>query len=209
MPKIKQTQDDGTEIEIEVVPAEEFEEKLSEKDKQLDELSRQKQELEDQLNNMVPNDKKDDHPNFKALKEALSKKDLEINELRKQFDDDKKSRIDDFVNTNLSKLSKGDAELEKKIRLHMDTTLSGMSVANQEDLSKKILAAYKLSQDAAPAPDMFDGGMNSGGGNYFPVSGGNDSSNDFTPKEKALGMKFGITEEDYKKYASRVSKRIN
>jgi hypothetical protein len=50
---------------------------------------------------------------------------------------------------------------------------------------------------------MFDGGIG-GGGNHNNSGAGGDKSVEFTPREKALGAKFGITEDDYKKYGPKL-----
>ena len=54
---------------------------------------------------------------------------------------------------------------------------------------------------------MFDEGAGAGG--YSGGGNGNGGGNtvEFTAKEKALGAKLGITQEDYKKYGNRVSKK--
>lgn len=214
MAKIKQVNAEGVEEEIEVFTPEEVDAKLQEKDKVLAEkdttlnsLANEKKELEEKLSKMAVDGIKEDHPNFKVLKEALSKKDSEIQSLRTEFENDKKQRAEEAFETKIKLLAKGDTELEKKIKLHLTTTLVGMKEDNDEARQKKIEAAYKLSSDTSlEGPGIFDMGVGgSGKGSEFKDGGVNTV--EFTARERALGAKLGITAEDYKKYGSRVSKK--
>jgi len=217
MAKIKQKQEDGTEIEVEVFTPEEMNTKLQEKDKEwetkmtekdtsLQTILKEKEELDNKIKQAELDGMKDDHPNFKVLKEALSKKDSEIQSIKTELDTDRKQRIQDALDSKIKIAVKGDTELEKKVKLHLSTTLSSMKEDTEEAREKKLEAAFKLSSDITnDGPGIFDGGMGNGRGNEFKP--GNGSGVEFTSREKALGAKLGITDEDYKKYGPRVSKK--
>lgn len=213
MAKIKTKNEAGEEIEVEVFTPEEVDAKLQEKDQEHqkviaekdNELSTAKQEKADLEAKM--GDIKPDHPNFKTLKDALDKKDSDIKKLSEDIATDKKLRQTEEMDDKIKIATKGDAELEKKVKFHLENTVSGMKDDTKENRQKKLDAALKLSTDhSTDGPGIFDGGINDGGKGHDIKPGGVDGA-DFTPREKALGAKFGITAEDYKKYAGRVSKR--
>jgi DNA repair exonuclease SbcCD ATPase subunit len=216
MAKIKQVQEDGTEIEVEVFTQEElnqklnekdaeWETKLSEKDAALTRFETERKDLEEKLDKATRDGIKEDHPNFKILKDALSKKDSEIQSIKNELDNDRKNRVKEEIENKIKIISRGDVELEKKMKLHLENTLIGMKDTTPEERQKKIEAAYKLSSDnSGDGQGMFDGGINGGGGNFNDFKPSVDT---FTTREKALGKNLGITEEDYKKYAGRVSKK--
>lgn len=204
--KIKIINAEGVEEEIEAFTPEEvkvqidgvkseYDTKIAEKDTSLAALASEKTELEKKLGGA-----KEDSPNFKALKEALDKKDADITALRTDLDKDRTARKDSFVNSLLAKVTRGDAEVEKKIKFHLENTVAGMKADTDEEVAKKVEAAVKLSQDA-DGPGIFDGGL--GGGGSFNMNGGGNKV-EFDAREKALGAKMGITDEDYKKYGPRL-----
>lgn len=222
--KIKQKNPDGVEEEIEVFTPDEvnnkvketedkikgeYDNKITEKDTAFQTLEKEKKELEDKMSKASLDGIKDDHPNFKILKDALDKKDKDIGDLKSAIDQDKKDRQTELLASKIKVIAKGDAELEKKINLHLATTLVGMKDDTDEARNSKLSAALKLSLDhSQDGPGMFDYGVGgAGGGDGFKGGSGGDG-NDFTARERALGAKLGITEADYKKYASRVSKTI-
>jgi hypothetical protein len=205
MGKIKIINTEGEEEEIDAFTEAEVNEKvkekedeftkvIEEKDATLESLTKEKEELVAKAEVI-----KEDNPNFKILKEALGKKDQEIAEIKTSLEKDKEERK---VATIITKVARGNEELEKKIRFHLENTVSGMKGDTEEALVKKIDAAVKLSQDYG-SEGIFDGGV--GGGGFSRGGAGNsDSKVEFTPREKALGAKLGLTEEDYKKYGSKL-----
>lgn len=210
---IKQTNDAGEEVEVEVYTGDELTAKLAEKDTEwqgklqeketaMTTLATEKAELETKLG-----ETKEDNPNFKILKDALAKKDTEIKEIKDNYASDKKKANDEAIDLKIKSVTKGDPELEKKIRLNLTSVLSGMPEDTAENRQKKIDAAVKLSVDlGGGGPGMFDGGVGGGG----PGAGGHHEGAEkveFTPREKALGKKLGLSDEDYKKYGPKVSKR--
>lgn len=220
--KIKQTNADGVEEEIEVVTASEVEAKIAaekavieeqfktqtaEKDAEVTRLAGEKSKLEADLAQAKLDGMKEDHPNFKVLKEALNKKDEDIKAIKNELDSDKAQRVKEEMDSSIKILSKGDAELEKKIQFHLDKTLTGLKEGTKEERKVKLEAAYKLAADhSTDGPGMFDNGAG-GGGHGGGGGGGEGSGVEFSAKERGLGGKLGITPEDYKKYGPRVSKR--
>lgn len=205
MAKIKIINDKGEEEEIDAFTEaevtakvkekeEEFTKVIGEKDETLKTLTKEKEELAAKVGGT-----KEDNPNFKILKDALDKKDKEISEIKTSLEKDKEERK---VSGLITKFSKGNEELEKKIRFHLENTVVGMKSDTPEDLAKKIDAAIKLSQDYG-SQGMFDGGVG-GGGKGGEFKGGDNGGVEFTPKEIALGNKLGITDEDRKKYGPKL-----
>jgi hypothetical protein len=205
MAKIKVIKDDGTEEEIEAfteaevsekvkAKEEEFSKVMNEKDETLKTLTKEKDDLVAKVGGT-----KEDNPNFKILKEALDKKDKEIEDIKISLEKDKEERR---VSGLITKFTKGNEELEKKIRFHLENTVVGMKSDTPEDLAKKVDAAIKLSQDYG-SQGMFDGGIG-GGGKGGDIKGGDNGGVEFTPKEISLGNKLGITDEDRKKYGPRL-----
>lgn len=209
---IKQTNDAGEEVEVEVFSQEELDTKLQEKDTEyagklqeketaLNSLSTEKEALEKKLG-----ETKEDNPNFKILKDALSKKDDEIKKINETITNERTQRVTEELDLKIKALSKGNQELEKKVKLNMTSTLSGMPEDTAENRQKKLEAAFKLSADhISDVPGMFDSGIPTGAGSGAGGAGfGGESKVEFTGREKALGAKLGITPEDYKKYGPKV-----
>jgi chromosome segregation ATPase len=205
MAKIKTVNDQGEEIEIEAFTEEEVNAKLQEKEEEyskvieekdstLEELKKEQEEIASKVDGT-----KEDNPNFKILKEALSKKDAEIEDIRQSIERDKEKRE---LSTLVTKASRGNDELEKKINFHLENTVAGMKAETPEDLAKKVDAAVKLSQDIG-TEGMFDGGI-SGGGQGGEIKDTSYGGAQFTQNEIALGNKLGITDEDRKKYGSKL-----
>lgn len=216
--KITQKNEAGEDVEVEVktqaeVDAEKaaleaaHKNELGEKDKALSEIATQKADLEKKIKDAELAGMKEDHPNFKILKEALSKKDSEIKEIKDALNTDKSQRIKDEMEAKIKIASRGNTDLEKKIQYHLEKTLPGLPENTVEERKTKLEAAIKLASDhSTDGPGMFD--MGAGGGGY----GGGHSNQEgnlteFSARELALGAKLGNKPEDFKKYASRLSKR--
>jgi len=201
---IKTTNEEGEEIEIEAFTQEEVDAKLAEvkteydgkiveKDKTLDNLAKEKIELEKKIGGV-----KEDAPNFKVLKEALDKKSTDIDALKGELETDRKSRKESFIDSIISKATHGNEDFEKKIKYHLENTLIGMKDDNDSNLKNKIQAAVKLSLDVSN-PTILDGIMGNQTVSSEVINDGKEE-NKFTPNQKALGNKLGISDEDYKKY---------
>ena len=207
MAKIKIINDKGEEEEIEAFSQsevdakvketeEQFNGKIKEKEDAMVVLQKEKEELAGKIGGI-----KEDHPNFKILKDALSKKDQEIKDINDKLSKDTEERK---VGSLITKFSKGNQELEKKIKFHLDNTVSGMKSDTLELLEKKIDAALKLSQDFNNQ-NIFDSGINNGGGNGGGNGGNNNTGGvEFNAREIAIGEKLGITAEDRKKYGPKL-----
>jgi len=211
--KIKQTNAEGEEEEIEVstqaevaVMEAKHKEELDAKEGSLSSLVSEKKELEDKISKMATENMKEDHPNFKVLKDALGKKDEEIKGIKTILDDDKKQRVADEMDSQIKIASRGNTELEKKINFHLEKTVMGLPEGTKAERQTKLEAAFKLAADnSGDGPGIFDGGTSGGGRGGGGVS--SESTNEFSSKEKALGAKLGLSDADYKKYGARVSKR--
>ena len=197
--------EDGTEVEA--LTAEEVEAKLATErasalaeaeknfNEQKDIIEAEKAELEERIKGI---DNKDQ--NFKVLKEALDKKTDEIKTLGTKIEDEGKKIRSEIVRDDLiEKLSRGNKELEKKIKLNFDETLKGVEAKTPEEIKSKMDSAYKLSIDST-GPNPIDVAINgSGGAGFRPITNNNDKV-EISETEKSLGKKFGISEDDYKKY---------
>lgn len=215
MATIKQKQEDGTEIDVEVftqaeldakIASEksalqtEYEVKLQEKDTSLNALATEKADLEAKLGGV---DK--ENPNFKVLKDALDKKDGEIRAIRESIENDKKSVREESMNTKVKLVAGTNEELAKKIKFNLTNTLASMKEDTEEDRVAKFNAALKLSADSSiDTPSIMDLGIGGGGSNR-----GSDFSQkstvEFTKREIALGEKLGITDEDRKKFGPKLT----
>lgn len=201
--------EDGTEVDA-LTPAE-VQAKLNEKEAEVNKVWVDKNtEVQTQLTKLQT-EKKDleakiaagggpQAENFKTLKEAMDKKDADIVALNKKIDDDKVARVNEYRDTVVKKMSGTDKELEKKILLHFNETLRGMPAATQEEITKKLESALKLSVDNM-SPSVLAAAMGGGGPGLPQNQGG---AVEFSATEKALGAKLGISEEDYKKYGPKL-----
>jgi hypothetical protein len=207
----KIVQEDGTEIEAftakEVaaqVKAKEDElgKTIAAKDIEVAKLAADKVSLEEQVKNVKP-----DHPNFKSLKDALKAKEDELTTTKAAIETDKQKREQEARDAEIKRITKGNEELEKKVKQQLSTTLKGMPETTPEEKKAKMVAALKLSADykTVEAEGIFDAGI-SGGGAGAPVNESVEKV-EFSSREKALGKNLGISDEDYRKYSSRVSKK--
>lgn len=189
---------DAQKLEIEA----DHKKQLEEKDAALSTLSKDKEDLEAKIKKAELDGIKEDHPNFKILKDALTKKDDEIKNLNTRFEDGEKTRKTEAMNADIKIVSKGNAEFEKKVRLHLEKTLTALPEGTAEERKIKLDAAVKLSTDSSvDAPGIFDQGAGGGGyGGHGGGDGGGENKVEFNAREKALGHKMGITDEDHKKY---------
>jgi len=179
--------------------------KLTEKDGEITKLASEKAALEKKIKDAELAGIKEDHPNFKILKDALTKKDEEMGVLKTELETDRATRKKESTEASIKIAARGNAELEKKVAFHLEKTLGAMPDATPEEKQAKMQAALTLSGDQGEM-GVFDGGI-SGGGRGFTddksVSGGPE----FTGREKSLGAKMGISAEDYKKYGPRLNKK--
>ncbi len=217
MVTIKQKNEEtGGEEEVEVILQKEVDEKnkeledeynnkITEKDTLIDNLTKEKTDLEDKIKEVSGEGVKEDHPNFKILKEALTKKDEEIAGIKTELETDRKSRKDEAMDSAIKIIAKGDKILEDKIKLNLKETLGALPDGTQEERKIKLDAALKLSADFN-SEGIFDGGINGQGKGNIDI---NDTNKvEFTPNEIALGNKMGINDEDRKKFGSKLTIKI-
>ncbi len=209
--KYKIINDKGEEEEIEAVTPEEFEKtstklqelesQIKEKDEALNKALSEKQELESKVG-----DTKEDHPNFKILKDTLDRKTQEIDSLKNDFESSKKASKETLKESLLGQFVKGNKEVEDKINFHLENTLKGMSESTDKEYKEKLIAAVKLSADNASESPL-NSVLNNSMGGGFNLRNGGSAGVEFTSKEKQLGAKLGITEEDYKKYGPKLTNK--
>lgn len=135
---------------------------------------------------------------FKTLKEALDRKNEAVTNIQKELDEVKTQRVDDYKVAALDKLVGKDEELRKKVEHHFAETLKGVKADKPEEILSKLENALKLSVDIE-SPNALDLAGN-GGGRGEDIAGRNAGAVEFGSKEKALGSKLGVSQEDYKKY---------
>lgn len=179
----------------------EFDGKIKEKEDLITKAATEKADLEKKMGDIKP-----DHPNFAALKEALDKKDKDITDLRTLIEGDKKDRESREMEGFISAVAGKNPELEKKIKFHLESTVAGMKATTVEERKLKVEAAIKLSIDVNE-PGLLDEILDGGGGRGYVPRNDDGKVATFTQRERDLGKKLGITDEDYKKYASRVTKK--
>jgi len=217
MVTIKQKNEEtGEEEEVEVILQKEVDEKnkeleeehnnkITEKDTLIDNLTKEKTDLEDKIKEATGDGVKEDHPNFKILKEALTKKDEEIAGIKTELETDRKNRKDEAMDSAIKIIAKGDKVLEDKIKLNLKETLGALPDGTQEERKIKLDAALKLSADFN-SEGIFDGGINGQGKGNIDI---NDTNKvEFTSNEVALGNKMGISDEDRKKFGSKLTIKI-
>jgi G3E family GTPase len=184
----------------------EYEEKLNEKEESMSKFEEERASLEQRIEELSKVDDGDRSKNFKVLKDALNKKDNQIEELRKEMGEVANLRVNDFKERIIDKYAAGDEELKKKIMFNFDSTLSSVQAKSEKDIENKIKSAVKLSVDEF-SPSVLDqalsGSFNSGSKNIIESSG----NVEFSEGEKKIGAKLGISDEDYKKYGPRLKNK--
>lgn len=177
----------------------EWQEKVDNKESDLVRAQNEKKTIEEQIAKGG-----EQGANFKILKDALDKKDADILGLQNSLKAIEDTRFTDFRNGITTKLANGDKEVEKKILHHFDETLKSLPGKTQEEIVKKLESAYKLSINNE-TPNIFESVMVGSGGRGLPLSPTNGV--EFSSREKQLGAKMGITDDDYKKFGPRLKNK--
>lgn len=172
--------------------------KLTEVESKLTGLEQEKADLETKLAGLSTEDK--DHPNFKALKESLDKKDKSIKELADSVSSLRNQREADFLDNEIKKVIGKDDELGKTLKHHYKETLKSMPSETQEQIRERLEAAKKLT-GVTESVNPLD--MAGAGGGYFNQNPGGGAV-ELTSNERALAPKLGISEEDIKKYSPKL-----
>ncbi len=181
---------------------EEYESKMNPLNDALKKMQDEKTELENKINKGGQGGGQVD--NFKVLKDALDKKTEEINSMKGTMDEIKNGQANDKKNAIIDKFAKNDTEMKKKINLFLEKELKSMPESTDEERILKVQTALKLASDNR-SPDIINAAIGGAGGPGIDNGGGNNTP-EFTAAEKNLGSKMGISEEDYKKYGSKISK---
>lgn len=179
---------------------------MSEKDAAITAAATEKANLQKKIDDMVASGMNADNPSFKVLKEAMTKKDEELGNLKKEIDTDRATRKQEAMDAEIKIAARGNEEFAKKIKLNLEKTLAALPDGTVEERKIKLDAAIKLSTDAS-TQGMFDQGTGGGGpGNKYGEESGSGATVEFTQREKLLGNKLGITDEDRKKYGPKLVK---
>lgn len=187
----------------------EFQSKLSEQDARMATFEAEKAELEEKLEELGKKDNSSDKDkNFRVLKEALDKKDKQIDELAKKIEETGNIRVQDFKERLIDKYADGNEDLKKKIAHNFDSTLAGVEAKTEKEIEDKVKNAVKLSVDTG-GPSPLDAALQGGepGASDGLARGRSGDTVEFSANEKKLGAKFGLTDEDYKKYGSRLKNK--
>ena len=130
------------------------------------------------------------------LAEALGNVDKTIEEKLGQFKSDILTSVQqDHFNDILKSLSGGDGELAKQIKFQYDRIKD--VAGTKEEMTKKMSDAYLLATGPTE-PNALNSTVLSSGGVSFQRPGG--SSAPLSADEKELGSKFGLNDQDLKKF---------
>lgn len=207
-------QDDGTEVEV--FTAEELEvQKEAAKQQAIDdfraenpdkseELTELQQQLEEKTAELEKFKTKDlNFGNLRKQKEDVEKK---IGEIEKQVDEKinivKKEVLEgvmrEHYNDTLKALAGDDDEVRKKIEFHYKRL--GDAAGTKLEVANKLRDAYILATRVEEVDALTTSVISSGGvGRINPGT----KQQSFSPDEKDLAKKFGLNEEDIKKYGSQ------
>lgn len=184
--------------EVEAAKQEAIEQYKTENPDKTDEITALQEELakkEDLLAKASDADK-----NFAALRKGKEDAEKKLIDFTKDVDT-KLSKMkmevlegvmQDHKNDMLKALSGGDAEVKKKIEYHYKRL--GDVAATKEEITNKLKDAYVLATKQE-AGDISGVVLGSGGVGRLNIK---SNSPEFSPEEKELGARFGLTDEDLK-----------
>lgn len=185
MPEIIE-REDGTKVEV-------FSrEEISAKEAELEAARKLAAEKEEELKKF--NDK---DFNFKALREQKEASDKKVTELENSLNDFKNSFVNERVEDQIKRLSNGDDELAKKIRLQFDRLPEKPVTA--EDVGKKVLDAYKLASEFRPSSGVHIPVSSAGSAPVINTTGKAPVSD----AVREVAAKMGMTPEEVEKYDAR------
>jgi hypothetical protein len=184
-----------------------------------EELEAQKQEAIEAYKLENP-DKGDELTALQDELEKLKKKDLNFEGLRKQKTDaDKKVEdilkgvdekistvkkevmegvMKDYYNETLKVLADDDEDIKKKIEFHYKRL--GDVAATKEEMGSKLRDAYLLATKPTETDAFNTTVLSSGGVGRINIK---NQEKKFSPEEKSLGGKFGLSDEDFKKFGGQ------
>jgi len=214
MPKIIS---DSTGEEVEMFTAEEIEaqkqEAIEASTGELEALQKERDDKQAEIDNLTKQleGELDKDKNFAELRKQREDLKKERDELKGKIDsidgtieekvESAKSAILEGVNKDhysetLKALVGDDEELQKKVELNYSRLTD--EVASKEDITKKMTDAYRLSVEDR-SPNALNTAVVSSGG--APLARP-PASKAFTQEEKELAGKFGLSDEDLKKYGN-------
>ena len=192
------TKEDGTEIEV--FTAEEIEAKQNEAIEKFkaenpdkgEELTKAQEELtklkEKDLN--FGNLRKQKEDAEKKVAEILQGVDEKVNSIKKEV---LEGVMKDHQEETLKGLVGEDEELKKKVEFHYKRL--GDVASTKAEITKKLQDAYLLATNK-PADEVSGNVFSSGGVSRLRPQ---VSNNKLSPEDKAIGAKFGLKDEDYKR----------
>lgn len=108
--------------------------------------------------------------------------------------------VGNVENEILVKLSRGDKELEKKIKFEFDNYMPGKD--SREEIQQRMEKAYQLATNGKSAPgvlsNLMSGSGDIGAGGYNGA--GQSNKIDYSQNQIAIGSALGVTEDDRKNY---------
>jgi len=199
MAKIKL--EDGTEIEA--FTQEEVDAQLKTKEEEIGKTSRENQKkVQDELDELKKDprlvEKKEDK---KEGEGEGDEKDEKIKELQDQLQKINERIDGDVKNELLEKLSGGDADIKAKIEHEYGQFAN--EVSTKEDIQERLLKSVKLALPEE-APSTLSDALGFANSRTAKVDEGAAAQGPIEDSTIEQGKKFGISEEDYKKYGDQV-----
>ena len=165
-----------------------------------DEVDKLKNDLADAQKRLDEAEKGDNKGQVERLRkerdEALSKVDTVVKDITKKIDDLTNAQIKETEEEFLNRLSGGNVEMKKKIKLEFDNYKPNEK--SKDAIKQRMLVAAQIVTGAKPKPDMMDN--ISGGGERGNGNGGGSSKVELTQNQKAIGNVLGITDKDRENY---------
>lgn len=199
MPQIIK-QEDGSELEVFTKDELEAETKKATEEiqKQVQDstsaLEQARKELEETKAQIDKTDSKDE--NIKALRNLVQKQEKAIKTLEEKVSTDNtelKTILTSSTKSNVfAQITKGDKELAEKMELNWK--LIQKDALTEDEIREKALLAYKMSVDT-PNPRVINGVISN-----VPQGGGSGSQR-VDEELSAIAGRFGISEDDIKKYS--------
>jgi len=179
---------------------EEFKQANPDKSSELEILQSQLREKEDELVKLRGKD-----TNFENLRKQKNAAEKAAEELRREIDEKigavKKEVLDgvmkDHYNETIGVLAGNDEELKKKIEFHYNRLQD--SAVTKDEVSKKLRDAWVLATKLDDPGALNSSVISSGGVSKLNIK----NTQKFTPEEKAIGAKFGLSEKDFETYGGK------
>jgi TolA-binding protein len=185
------TQEEVNKLVAENPALKETQTKLTEAEAKLDEAAKKIEEFSGS----------DKGQNMAALRQAKEAAEAAVEGLKKGLVsgiDDLKKRLDENeLDKALITVAQGDDELAQKVKAEYLRIMKPED--NDEEKRKKMGDAYRLASGYSPSPSVLGRVLGSGGAPNVGASGSGAAK----PELVEFGRKFGLTEEDFKKYGKK------